>query len=137
MDNVPRGIRRVLSLMSIAVVLAVLWVVATTLWLWRFQERVVFQPPRGLPEAPASAKRVDFAAADGPALFGYLIEPSSHADRDTIVIAFHGNADLAAWFVPWARELAERTGVSVLVPEYRGYAGIEGVPSYMNAAADS
>ena len=33
--------------------------------------------------------------------------------------------DLAAWLVPWARELADRAGVSVLLPEYRGYGGIQ------------
>ena len=57
--------------------------------------------------------------------------------RLACAIAFHGNADIAAWFLPWARELARRTGVVVFLPEYRGYASIPGSPSYVNAALDA
>jgi hypothetical protein len=54
-----------------------------------------------------------------------------------VVIAFHGNADLSAWLVPWARELADRTGATVFLPEFRGYAGIPGNPTYETAASDA
>jgi fermentation-respiration switch protein FrsA (DUF1100 family) len=54
-----------------------------------------------------------------------------------VVIAYHGNADLAAWLVPWGQELVERSGVDVLLAEYRGYAGIEGAPTYGRAASDA
>ena len=155
MDNVPRGVRRVVTIAGVVVAALLTWVLFTTLWLWRNQERVVFQPPAAEIGAPAPAKRVDFQAADGHPLFGYVLQPGSPRadgsprahDRDesrapgrgprTVVIAFHGNADLAAWLVPWANELADRAGVVVLVPEYRGYAGISGNPSYASAAADA
>lgn len=116
---------------------AFVFVLFTTLWLWRNQERVVFQPPALGAAAPAAARRVDFRAADGHAVFGYLVQPTQPPRDHRVVIAFHGNADLAAWFIPWARELAERASVSVLVPEYRGYAGIAGTPTYESAAADA
>jgi uncharacterized protein len=140
-------VRRVVTIAGVVVAALLAWVLFTTLWLWRNQERVVFQPPAADIGAPAPAKRVDFKAADGHALFGYVLQPSSpRADGSpraesreprAVVIAFHGNADLAAWLVPWARELADRAGVVVLLPEYRGYAGISGNPSYASAAADA
>lgn len=142
MDNRQRGVRRVLTLLGIAIAIALAWVAITTVWLWRHQERVVFQPPppAAWAEAPGPVRRVVFDASDGHPLFGYVLSPRSpHAParERTVVIAFHGNADLAAWTVPWARELVERTGVTVFVPEFRGYAGIPGAPSYESAAADA
>jgi hypothetical protein len=139
--------------LAIAVSAAFVWVALSTIWMWRYQERVVFQPPRAQAVAPAPAVRVEYPASDGHPVFGYLIpRPSrsidrapgrgpSEAPRDarsrTVVIAFHGNADLAAWLVPWGRELVERSGVDVLLAEYRGYGGIEGAPTYEAAAADA
>lgn len=146
MDNGRRGARRVVTLLGLAVAAALVWVLFTTVWLWRNQERVVFQPPAVGADAPAPARKVEFAAADGQAIFGYLVTPTAPARAEarapgreprTVVIAFHGNADLAAWLVPWAQELATRAGASVLLPEYRGYAGIPGNPTYESAAADA
>jgi uncharacterized protein len=145
MDNGRRGARRVVTLIALAVAAALVWVIFTIVWLWRNQERVVFQPPVIGADAPAPARRVQFNASDGHPLFGYIVTPTpgrvvpqAESTRPrTVVIAFHGNADLAAWLVPWARELADRTGATVLVPEYRGYAGIPGNPTYETAAADA
>ena len=136
MDNRLRGVRRVLTLLGIAIVIALAWVVVSTTLLWRHQERVVFQPPRDWVEAPAVARRVTFSAHDGHPLFGYLLAPPG-GDTTAVIIAFHGNADLAAWMVPWARELADRAGIPVFVPEYRGYGGIPGRPTYASAASDA
>jgi uncharacterized protein len=118
---------------ALVIAIAVIWASFTTLWLWRHQ-RVVFQPPADAPAAPAPARRVQFAASDGHQLYGYVLEGSSRA---RVVIAFHGNADLAAWTTPWAHELATRSGITVLVPEYRGYGGIAGAPTYETATADA
>lgn len=139
MDNGHRGGRRVVTLLGVAAAAALVWVVVTTAWLWRRQERIVFQPPIGVEvDAPAPAKRVDFKASDGHPVFGYLVAPTATSRAPTpVVIAFHGNADLAIWLIPWARELADRAGVTVLLPEYRGYASIPGSPSYEAAAADA
>lgn len=145
--NGPRGVRLAVSFIAVAIAVALVWVVLTTAWMWRYQERVVFQPPATYPDAPAPARRVEFKASDGHQLFGYLVSPPgapAHADarapdRDprAVVIAFHGNADLAAWQIPWAQELAKRSGATVLVAEYRGYGGIPGTPTYQSAAADA
>jgi pimeloyl-ACP methyl ester carboxylesterase len=128
----------VVTLVGIAVAAAVVWVVLTTFWMWRYQERVVFQPPMIEVEAPAPARRVEFNAADGHQLYGYLLSPPAESARPvTVVIAYHGNADLSAWLVPWASELADRAGVTVFLPEYRGYGGITGSPTYASASSDA
>jgi fermentation-respiration switch protein FrsA (DUF1100 family) len=141
MDNGQRtrGVRLISSVVATTIVVALVWVVLSTFLIWRFQERVVFQPPLASPDAPRPARRVEYAASDGHKLFGYVIasERTASATSRAVVIAFHGNADLAAWQVPWAQELVERTGVTVLAAEYRGYAGIVGAPTYLSAAADA
>jgi len=135
MDNGLRG--RLTGIVLIAVAAALVWVLLTTLWLWRNQERVVFQPPGMAAETPDGATRVQFRAADGAALHAFVVTPRGAERSDAVVLAFHGNADLAAWFVPWALELAERTRVTVVLPEYRGYGGIPGKPTYETAASDA
>ena len=133
--------RRLVSVIAIVVVLAVIWTSLTTLWLWKNQERVVFQPPADAPLAPAPARRVSYRATDGHDLFGYVLHAADsgrgNAIAGRVVIAFHGNADLSAWTAPWAHELSSRAGVTVFVPEYRGYAGIAGEPTYETAMADA
>jgi fermentation-respiration switch protein FrsA (DUF1100 family) len=132
-------VRRLLTVIAIVVLLAVIWTSLTTAWLWKNQERVVFQPPADAPDAPAPARRVAYRASDGHELFGYLLQPadSVNAKAGRVVIAFHGNADLSAWTAPWAHELSTRAGLTVLVPEYRGYGGITGEPTYETATADA
>src|SRR5437773_2608995 len=138
MDNGHRGVRKLATIVAIAVAAALVWVSLSTFWLWRNQERVVFQPLSLEATAPASAIGVDFLAADGHPIFGYLVSASrDDTAPSTVVLAFHGNADQAAWLVPWARELAQRSGASVLLPEYRGYARIPGAPTYVSAGADA
>lgn len=123
-------------IVALAIAIAFGWVAFTTFWLWRHQERVVFQPPLFRGEGMAEPDRVEFSSADGHPLFGYVVRPDGPT-HGAVVLAFHGNADIAAWFLPWAREVARRTGATVVLPEYRGYAGIPGTPSYANAALDA
>jgi fermentation-respiration switch protein FrsA (DUF1100 family) len=109
---------------------------------WWQQERIVFQPPRW-PVADelggaTDVERVTYEADDGQPLFAYVVRPvEAPATRVPVVIAFHGNADLAQWTVPWAREVARRTGLTVLLPEYRGYAGLPGRPTYAGSRLDA
>ncbi len=104
------------------------------------QEQLVWQPPRfGRPDPappPAGAARLDYAAADGQPLFAWVVEPPDGRAAGTL-LAFHGNAELAAWSVPWAREVARRTGWRVVLPEYRGYAGLGGAPSHAGSRLDA
>jgi len=131
------GARRLLTYAGIAVAAVVVWVAVMTLWLWRNQERVVFQPPSvGAPDPPG-VRRVEIRASDGNKTFALVVEPKGVHPKPTVVLAFHGNADLAVWQVPWAQELSHRTGAVVVIAEYRGYAGVAGAPSYTSAANDA
>ena len=102
---------------------------------WRFQERVVYQPPPTPVDAATQVHRVSYAAGDGTRLFAYVIGDPGTAPRT--VLAFHGNADLAVWELPWGEELARRAGVAVVLAEFRGYSGLGGAPSYAGVRLDA
>ena len=122
----------------ILAIVAIAYLVALIL-LWRFQERVVFQAPR-VPttaelRAMANVEKVSFRAADGSLLFAYIVGDPNTAPF--IVLAFHGNADLARWLIPWASQVSRETGASVVLPEYRGYDGLSAPPTYLGVGQDA
>lgn len=128
----PR-LRMTTALTIVAVVVAVYAGILGMLW--HFQERIVFQPP-GNPESGDTATSIlRYAGPDGIGLVAHVVEADS--GNGAIVIAFHGNAMIARWMIPWARELARRFHVTVVLPEYRGYDGLAGVPTYAGAASDA
>ena len=100
-----------------------------------FQERIAFQPQGPpYPEVDGSL-RVDYSASDGQHLIGYVV---GHPDSVRgLVLAFHGNADLAARQIEWAEEVAMHTGMAVMLAEYRGYAGLSGKPAYGASQLDA
>jgi fermentation-respiration switch protein FrsA (DUF1100 family) len=115
-------------------VVAIVICVALAVFIWRVQERVVFQPPVPPHVDPRGARRLEFQAEDGQPLFAWLVGNSADSG---VIIAFHGNADLAVWQLPWAEELARRTGRAVLVAEFRGYGGLPGTPTYVGVQHDA
>jgi fermentation-respiration switch protein FrsA (DUF1100 family) len=138
----PRGVLHPLVkvLLSIAVVFGAAYVLLLAL-LWSQQERVVFQPPRSSITEPVSPtgdvalRQVSYRAADDTPLFAYVVGDPANAPR--VLLAFHGNADLARWVVPWAAEVVRATGAAVLLPEYRGYDGLVGPPTYAGITLDA
>lgn len=116
------------------IIVGVTAIILTILIIWWRQERITFQPPAPPYDDAGSTTRVPLRCSDGVELFGYLL-----GDRtDTgLLIAFHGNADLAVWQIPWAQDVSDRSGWRVLVVEYRGYAGNPGSPSYVAVQADA
>lgn len=117
---------------------------ALLLLVWWGQERVVFQPPAVAITDVPGAQRLDFASDDGTPLFAYLVrsadtrgDTTPAGDASTLVIHFHGNAEIAAWAIPWAHEAARRTGTDILLAEYRGYAGSPGTPTYDASRLDA
>lgn len=103
--------------------------------IWIFQERIAFQPPRAPYPGDPGVPRVEYAASDGQQLFGYLVGETSSSSG--LLIAFHGNADLAVRQVEWAREVLRRSGTPVLLAEYRGYMGLGGSPNYESSQLDA
>ena len=109
--------------------------------LWQHQERIVFQPPPATTN-PASrrvdsdqVRQVSYRAEDGLELFGFLV--GAIDQTELVLIAFHGNADLARFLIPWAQAATRATNVAVLIPELRGYDGLGGRPTYQDAARDA
>jgi uncharacterized protein len=119
---------------TLAVALLVSVVALLTL-LWWNQEQLVFQPPPIGSRAADGEGRVDYEAADGQRLYGFLVGDASSAPG--LLIAFHGNADLAVRQLPWAREVHARTGWAVLLAEYRGYGGLDGRPTAAGVQLDA
>ena len=122
-----------LVISALAVLAAVYLVVLIAAW--RMQERIVWQPPRLAAYPDTRAERIDYSSDDGQPLFAYLIGSLERAPG--LLIAYHGNADLAVWVTQWAREVARETGWAVLVPEYRGYGGLGGSPDYLSSQRDA
>ena len=109
--------------------------------LWQHQERIVFQPPPAASHPPApyagseQVRQVSYRAEDGLELFGFLVGDVDRAE--SVLIAFHGNADLARFLVPWAQAATRVANLAVLLPELRGYDGLAGRPTYQDAARDA
>jgi fermentation-respiration switch protein FrsA (DUF1100 family) len=106
--------------------------------LWRFQERIVFQPPSGAQASKGldvPARLVRYRTSDGIDLFAYVV--GDCAPPRTVILGFHGNADLSRWLIPWATTAARETNACVVLPEYRGYDGLSGTPTYAGSARDA
>lgn len=121
------------ALVTGVVLVLVLFLLMAAL-VWAFQERLAYVPP-GPPYPDGGTRRVDFNAADGQPLFAFVLAPDEPSGR--VVLAFHGNADQAGWQVPWARQLVARTRATVVLAEYRGYAGTGGRPTYEGIQLDA
>lgn len=129
-----RGRRLLTVLIGVAAFLAML-VVALVVFVSVFQERIAFQPQGPPYPAVDDSIRVNYSAADGQKLFAYIVGKAPSANG--ILIAFHGNADMAAYQVEWAEEIARRVGLRVMLAEYRGYAGLTGRPGYAASKLDA
>lgn len=105
------------------------------------QERVVFQPPtvpRGLGLHIAEreqVRQVSYRAEDDAGLTGFVVGNPEHSER--LLIAFHGNGDIARLLVPWAQAATRVMSLAVLLPELRGYDNLPGRPTYLAAALDA
>jgi alpha-beta hydrolase superfamily lysophospholipase len=104
------------------------------LLIWFGQERILFQPPR-VHERPPLFGRVEYRAADGQSLVGYIV--GDPATSPGVLVCFHGNADLAMWQLEWAQQVREHSDHAVFLAEYRGYMGLAGTPTYASAKLDA
>ena len=102
--------------------------------LWWSQERILFQPPH-FDGAVVEAGQVNYKAADGQQLVGFVVGDPRTAPG--VLLCFHGNADLAVWQLEWAREVERRTHHAVFLAEYRGYMFLGGSPTYSNSKLDA
>jgi fermentation-respiration switch protein FrsA (DUF1100 family) len=105
--------------------------------LWAIQRRLVFprhmvQPERGAGDGIEGLERLRLGEVEA----WFLPGDGSGAQRPAPAVIFaHGNAELID---PYARELEpyRRMGVSVLLPEFRGYGRSGGEPSQEGITGD-
>lgn len=126
------------SLLLRSVAVAVTVVVLVVGLAWAFQRRLVYLPdPRPVPPVSTTlpgAQEVVFPTADGLALTGWFVPARRPADATVLVL--NGNAGDRSARAPLADALAA-AGLSVLLFDYRGYAGNPGSPSEAGLAADA
>lgn len=109
--------------------------------MWMQQERIVFQPPLVISSFASrrdpvpNVRQVSYRAEDGTRLFAFLI--GEIRSNGPLLLAFHGNADLARNLIPWGTMVWAANGVAVLIPEIRGYDGLGGRPTYEDAGRDA
>ncbi len=111
--------------------------IAAIFWLMSQETRLVFQAGRPLGEGrpPFPFTQVDIPRADGARQFGWVME---NPDARTWLLFLHGNAATIASRVNIARYRELRgLGLSILAPEYRGFAGLSGIPSEPGLNADA
>jgi len=130
-----RHTRRVLQVL--AGVLALVLVVAALAY--AFQRKLIYLPSDGpLPRADTvlpGAQDVELHTADGLTLGAWYV-PATGTDLGVTVLVAHGNAGDRAMRAPLAAALAAR-GMSVLLFDYRGYAGNPGDPTEEGLALDA
>ena len=134
------------KVLRVAFVLAALSVLGVAC-VYAFQERFVFRPPPLPATLGRGATRVEYTASDGQRLAGYLVEPRCAVDcasgasgvQRGAILFFHGSSDVAGddWATAWARDAATRTGLPVLLAEFRGFGGLSGRPTYEGEMRDA
>ena len=114
-----------------------LWIAAVLLiqrWIL-FPRYVIAAPPAALPAVPGLV-RLTVPSPDGP-IEGWLLPGrgvSAQSPGPAVIFA-HGNAELIDHW-PEALAAYRRLGVSVLLPEFRGYGRAPGAPSQQRITDD-
>jgi uncharacterized protein len=110
---------------------------AALLFLVTQETRLVFQAGRPLSENRPSFpyEQVEVPRADGAGQFAWVMRsPAATA----WVLFLHGNSATVASRVNIARYAELRAlGLNVVAPEYRGFAGLEGIPSEPSVTEDA
>jgi hypothetical protein len=132
-----RTLRRVLLA---ALMLVFLAYGAAALWLMSQETRLVFQAGRPLgPARPHPPfEQVELPRADGLTQFGWVLPNAADSARLPWVLYLHGNSATIASRANILRyERLRALGLNVLAPEYRGYAGLDGVPTERSLYTDA
>jgi hypothetical protein len=109
---------------------------AAIVWIFSQETRLVFQAERPLAAArPAFPfSQVDIPRRDHHRQFAWVME---NPEARTWVLFLHGNSATVASRVNIARYRDLRAlGLNILAPEYRGFAGLPGIPSETGLNSD-
>jgi fermentation-respiration switch protein FrsA (DUF1100 family) len=112
---------------------------AAVLYLVSQETRLVFQAGQTLVGAPPDpAKQIDIPRADGVRQFAWVMPATSTSDDGPWVLFLHGNAATIAAKVNIAHYTELRKlGLNVMAPEYRGFGGLDGLPTEASLAVDA
>ena len=133
----PRWRPRPFRVLATLLVIAAIGYGAAVLWLATQETRLVFQAGATLASTrpPFEYKQINIPHHDGTQQFAWIME---QPDSGTWVLFLHGNAATIASRVNIARYAGLRKlGVNIIAPEYRGYAGLDGVPTESSLTADA
>jgi uncharacterized protein len=132
----PRPLRVIVALLLIAA----MCYGAAVLYLITQETDLVFQAGRTLAESrpPFSYQQVDIPRSDGVRQFAWIMPGPQSPDDSTWVLFLHGNAATVAAKVNIAHYVELRNlGLNVMAPEYRGFGGLDGLPTEPVLAADA
>ena len=136
----PRWRPRPLRLIAALLLIAAMCYGAAVLYLVTQETRLVFQAGQTLGEArPSFAyEHVDIPRNDGARQFAWIMRTAQPRDDGPWVLFLHGNAATVAAKVNIAHYAELRKlGLNVMAPEYRGFSGLEGLPTESVLAADA
>ena len=135
-----RRFRAARAIFNLAAAILVVYV-AAAVWLMTQETRLVFRAGSTLGSArPAPpVTQVDIQRADGLRQFGWeMRRAEALAEAGPWVLFLHGNAGSIGSRVNIARyEQLRSLGLNVMAPEYRGFGGLDGVPSEPAVYADA
>ncbi len=131
----PRPLRVLLSLL----IVAALGYAIAIVWLITQETRIVFQAGRTLaPSRPTFPyEQIDIPRVGGARQFAWLMRRGD-SDEGLWVLYLHGNAATIASKVNISHYAQLRAlGLNLLAPEYRGFSGLDGVPTEAVLDADA
>ena len=126
-------------MLLVLLAIAAIGYVAVVLWLIRQETRLVFEAGStlavGRPSFPY--EQVELPRADGARQFAWIMR-NGQSDAGPWVLYLHGNATSIASQVNISRyRLLRNIGFNVMAAEYRGFGGLEGVPTEDTLQADA
>ena len=113
---------------------------AAVAYLMTQETRLVFAAGRPLAETrPAGPfEQVDIPRTDGQRQFGWVLKNTERGDAAPWLLFLHGNRATVASRVNIVRyEQLRALGLHVFAPEYRGFGGLDGVPTEASVSADA
>lgn len=131
----PRPVRLLLTLVGFVFV----GYAAVVVWLISQETRIVFRVNETLAASRPAFRyeQVDLPRGDGARQFAWVMR-RGESDEGPWALFLHGNAATIASGVNISHYRQLRTlGLNVLAPEYRGFAGLDGVPSEGALAIDA
>jgi len=115
----------------------ILGLLLLNVWMYFQQPRMTFYPMREIYQTPENwgldYENISFRTADGVRLHGWYI-PNTQSDQ--VVLFFHGNAGNISHRGE-SIGIFHRLGLSVFIPDYRGYGESEGTPDEQGLYRDA